>query len=154
MQHGPMRDSVRGSAWHCAICLMDLVLSLASRCCEQSAYWFCRVALSSFLNRHHDTWWPFHNLQLSGSILCREPDAIPLPESGFRRLLERIFRASRRYYFNAPSLHMEVVLQRRQRRSPAHALGNSDLQIKHLRTFSSTVCSRSEVSCRWLSPVF
>lgn len=51
-------------------------------------------------------------------------------------------------HFSAPLRHAEEVLQRRQTRLPAHALGNGDRQIRHLRIFSSTIRSGSCASCR------
>ena len=52
------------------------------------------------------------------------------------------------FHFSAPLRQDDEDLQRRQTRSPAHALGNGDRQIRHFLIFSSTVRSSSCVDCR------
>lgn len=62
-------------------------------------------------------------------------------------------------HFNAPLRQDDDDLQRRQTRSPGHALGNEDRQIRHFLIFPSTVrssswlCSSSCAACRRVASV-
>ena len=107
------------------------------------ASWCCRSHLSA--KRHGKL---FHRSLSCFRFSPEEPLAIVRFNRRQLQALRTCPLKRLAFHFSAPLRHAEEILQRRQTRSPAHALGNGDRQIRHLRIFSSTLRSSSCAACR------
>jgi hypothetical protein len=71
----------------------------------------------------------------------------PLIQDATPRSTIRLVRLVWRGHLRAPLRHAAVSLHRLQMRSPAHALGNGDRQIRHFLIFCSVDRADSDFSC-------